>query len=99
MKKSLIDHLQGKPSAVRWVAAVVLVWPIYAVRYALIGVLICLWLYHAPRVAMLTWSTVTNVEHYPNKKRTPKKSQPWQKLDDFDDVRVRVSELTQYPKQ
>lgn len=92
--KKLIDHLQGMPSAARWVAAAVLVGPVYAVRFALIGIVTGLWIYHAPRVAVFTWNTVASVE-LPNKKRTPKKSRPRQRLDDFDDVRVRVSELTQ----
>jgi len=92
--KKLIDRLQGLPSAVRWVAAAVLVGPVYAVRLALIGLVAGLWVYHAPRVAVFTWNTIARVES-PNKKRTPKKSRPWQRLDNFDDVRVRVSELTQ----
>lgn len=93
--KKLTDHLQGKPSVVRWVAAVVWIWPIYAVRYALIGILASLWVYHGPRSFALVWSRATRVESTPNKKRTPKKSRPLRRLDNFDDVRVRVSELTQ----
>lgn len=89
-----IDRLEGMPSAMRWVAATVLIGPVYVVRVALIGIVAVLWVYHAPRVAVFTWNTIAAAES-PNKKRTPKKSRPWQRLDDFDDVRVRVSELTQ----
>jgi hypothetical protein len=92
--EKLIDCLQGMPSAVRWVAAAVLVGPVYLIRFALFGLVAGLWAYHAPRVAVFTWNTIAGVES-PNKKRTPKKSRPWERLDDFDDVRVRVSELTQ----
>jgi hypothetical protein len=33
------------------------------------------------------------------KKRTPQKSRTWQRLDDFDDVRARIREQMQSPKQ
>lgn len=96
--QKLIDRLEGVPTAVRWVAAAVLVGPVYAVRFALIGIVAGLWIYHAPRVAVFVWSTVASVDS-PNTKRTPKRSRPAQRLDDFDDVRVRISELTREPRQ
>ena len=93
MKKMTV-HLKGKPSAVRWVTAAVVVWPVMIVRYALIVVLVAWWVWNAPRAAVLTWNKFAAVES-PNKKRTPKESRTLQRFDDFDDVRVRVSELTQ----
>lgn len=89
-----IDRLEGIPSAMRWVAVTVLVGPVYAVRVALIGILAALWIYHAPRVAVFTLQNIARAES-PNNKRTPERSRSLQRLDDFDDVRVRVSELTQ----
>ncbi|MEM8669254.1 MAG: hypothetical protein AAGG48_17155 [Planctomycetota bacterium] len=90
---------RGTPVELRSALGFTLGIPALAVRIALIGVVALLWVIHAPRVVFHTWDTIVKVEQYPNKKRTPKKSRPWQRLDDFDDVRVRVSELTQYPKQ
>ncbi|QDT13481.1 hypothetical protein K239x_54990 [Planctomycetes bacterium K23_9] len=95
MNKHLLDRLQGKPSVVRWVAAVVWIWPVYAVRCALIGIVAGLWVYHGPSSFALVWSRATHMESRPNKKRTPEKSRIGNRLDDFNDVRVRVSELTQ----
>ena len=90
---------RGTPVELRSALGFVIGLPALVVRIALIGVVALLWVIHAPRVVFHTWDTIVKVEQYPNKKRTPKKSRPWQRLDDFDDVRVRVSELTQYPKQ
>ncbi len=92
------QFLKELPAPCRWIIGAMFVWPIYAIRYALIVVLIVLWVCNAPRVARFTLNNIARVESL-NKKRTPKKSRPWQRLDDFDDVRVRVSELTQWPKQ
>jgi len=89
--KQLTDHLEGKSSAVRLVAAVVLVWPLYLVRFTLIGVVAGLWVWHAPQVAIRVWSTVVRLEST-NERRTPKKSRPWQRLDNFADVRARIRE-------
>jgi len=82
---------RGTPVELRSALGFVIGIPALVVRVALIGVVAILWVTNAPRV----WNTLVKVEQYPNKKRTPKKSRPWQRLDDFDDVRVRVSELTQ----
>lgn len=90
---------RGTPVELRSVLGFTLGFPALVVRFVLIGVFIALWVINGPRVLLHTWDTIAKVEQYPNKKRTPKKIRPWQRLDDFDDVRVRVSELTQYPKQ
>ncbi|MEO2030672.1 MAG: hypothetical protein ABGZ35_01160 [Planctomycetaceae bacterium] len=93
--KKLIDRLLGKPSAVCWVIKTVVVCLAYLTCYVPIGVAVVVWAYHVPSAVALVWSSVPRLESTPNKKRTPKKSRPWERLDDFDDVRVRVSELTQ----
>ena len=86
---------RGTPVELRSALGFVFGIPALAVRIALIGIVAFLWVTHAPQVAFHAWDTLVKVEQYPNKKRTPKKSRPWKRLDDFDDVRVRVSELTQ----
>jgi len=93
--KKLTDRLQGKPSTVRWVIETVSAWLVFLVFYVPIGVVAGFWAYQIPSAVALVWSSVPRMESTPNKKRTPKKSRPWERLDDFDDVRVRVSELTQ----
>ena len=90
---------RGTPVELRSALGVIIGLPALVVRVILIVIVAGLWLFHAPQVAFHAWNTLVKVEQYPNKKGTPKKSRPWQRLDDFDDVRVRVSELTQYPKQ
>lgn len=97
--KKLIVHLKEKPSVVRWVTAAVLVWPLTVTRYALMGVLLLLWVWKAPRVAIEVLNTIAHAASTPNEKRTPKESRHRQRRDDFDDVRVRISELTQSPKR
>lgn len=86
---------RGTPVELRLVLGFVFGIPALAVRIALIGIVASLWVIHAPEVVFHAWDTFTTVEQYPNKKRTPKKSRPLERLDNFDDVRVRVSELTQ----
>ncbi|EMB16324.1 hypothetical protein RE6C_02689 [Rhodopirellula europaea 6C] len=44
---------------------------------------------------MQTWEAIAKVESSPNKKRTPSENRPQKRLRDFNDVRARVSELTQ----
>ena len=96
--KKVTDHLQGKPSVVRWVATVVLVWPVILARVVIIVALAGLWAINAPRVAMLTWNSIVRMES-PNQERTPKMSRPLQRLDDFDGVRARIRGLMQRPKR
>lgn len=86
---------RGTPVELRSALGFVIGLPALVVRIVLIGIVAFLWIVHAPQVAFHAWDTLVKVEQYPNKKRTPKKSRPWERLDDFDDVRVRVSELTQ----
>lgn len=95
------DHIdeqlskQGAPCALRKVAGFALALPTIVVRAVLVGGVIALWLWNAPQVAVRVWASVEAADQYPNKKRTPKESRRLKRLDDFDDVRVRVSELTQ----
>lgn len=96
--KKRIDRLQGKPSAVRWVIETVSALIVYLVFYVPIGVVAGFWVYQLPSAVVLVWSSVPRMDSPPNKKRTPKKSRPWQRLDDFRDVRARIRELS-YPKQ
>ncbi|QDV83800.1 hypothetical protein [Planctomycetes bacterium TBK1r] len=86
---------RGTPVELRSALGFVIGLPALVVRLVLIGIVAGLWLFHAPQVAVHAWDTLVKVEQSPNKKRTPKKSRPRKRLDDFDDVRVRVSELTQ----
>lgn len=86
---------RGTPVELRSALGFVIGLPALVVRFVLIGIVAGLWLFHAPQVAVHAWDTLVKVEQSPNKKRTPKKSRPRKRLDDFDDVRVRVSELTQ----
>ncbi|WP_143549114.1 hypothetical protein [Rhodopirellula bahusiensis] len=86
---------RGTPEELRKAIGFALGFPALVVRIALIGVVAILWVVYAPQVVFHTWETVVKVDRYPNKKRTPKMSRPTQRVDDFDDVRVRVSELTQ----
>ena len=88
---------KGTPRELRKAAGFVLMLPAIAVRVALVGIVIALWVWHAPQVAVRVWTSVAAADQYPNKKGTPKKSRPWQRLDDFDDVRARIRELS-YPK-
>lgn len=96
--KKLIDRLQGKPSAVRWVIETVSALIVYLVFYVPIGVVAGFWVYQLPSAVALVWSSIPHMDSPPNTKRTPKKSRPWQRLDDFRDVRARIRELS-YPKQ
>ena len=89
---------RGTPVELRSVLGLVIGLPALVVRIAIIGIVAVLWVVHAPRVVFHAWDAVAKVEQYPNKERTPKKSRPWQRLDDFDDVRTRIRELS-YPKQ
>jgi len=86
---------KGTPSDLISVVGIVFAVPALAVRLAVVGIVAVLWAIHAPQVVVHAWTTFAKVEQFPNKNRTPKKSRPWQRLDDFDDVRVRVSELAQ----
>ncbi len=86
---------RGMTSELRWIFAVLLVWPMMLFRLAVIGLVAALWLMHAPQVAVQTWETIAKVESSPNKKRTPSENRPQKRLGDFNDVRARVSELTQ----
>ena len=90
---------RGTPVELRSALGMIIGLPALVVRIALIGIVSGLWLFHAPQVAFHAWNTLVKVEQYPNKKRTPKKYRPKNGPDNFDDVRVRISELTQYPKQ
>ena len=95
--KVLIDHLEEVLSAMRWVIKAVLLLLAFIVSYVPIGVLAACWVYNAPNAFTLVWKSIERMETTPNKKRTPKKSRPWERLDDFDDVRARIRELS-YPE-
>ena len=85
---------RGTPEELRKAIGFALGFPALVVRIALIGFVAILWVVYAPQVAFHTWETVVKVDRNPNKKRTPKKSRLTKRFDDFNDVRVRVSELT-----
>jgi len=89
---------KGAPFELRKIAGLALAVPTVVVRTVLIGGVIALWVWNAPQVAVRVWTSMEAADQYPDKKRTPKKSRPWQRLDDFDDVRARIRELS-YPKQ
>ncbi len=86
---------RGTPWEIRKVVSVLLAVPTIVIRVAFVGVVVALWTWNAPQIAVRVTRSVVAANQYPSKKRTPKKSRPWERLDDFDDVRVRVSELTQ----
>lgn len=89
--------LEDLPVLARFACNMVVVWPVLLVRYCLIAAVVVLWLTHGPRSFHSLLSSAERIET-PNTKRTPKKSRPWQRLDDFRDVRARIRELS-YPKQ
>lgn len=84
---------KGTPIELRWLFSVLLAWPMLVVRVALIGIVLALWIMHAPGVFVRTTRTIANVESIPNKKRTPKKHRVESQLVDFSDVRTRIREL------
>ncbi len=86
---------RGTPAELRKSLGFVIGFPALVVRIALIGIVATMWVVYAPQVVFHTWETVVKVERNLNKKRTPKKRRATQRLNDFNDVRVRVSELTQ----
>ena len=89
---------RGIPVELRSALGFALGVPALVVRIVLIGGVAILWVIHGPRAYTHARDTLAKVEQNPNKERTPKKSRPWQRLDDFDDVRTRIRELS-YPKQ
>ena len=84
---------RGTPIELRWAVGYALGGPALVVRFLLLGVFLILVVVHGSQACLHLVKTISNVEQYPNKKRTPKKSRPWNGPDEFDDVRVRISEL------
>lgn len=85
---------KGMPIEFRWLFSVLLAWPIFVVRYTLIGIVAVLWIEHGPPSFVYAWQTIANVQSTPNKKRTPQKHRPVFEVDAFDDVRARIRELS-----
>jgi len=82
------------PPPIRWAFVGVFAVPIMIVRSLFVGVILSLWVINAPKAVTLIWSGIAEV-HASSKKRTPKKRAVLQSRKvHFDDVRTRISELT-----
>lgn len=82
----------GLPGTFRLCISMLTVWPVMFVRFCLLAAVIAFWLIHWPNAVYRVWKGIEQIDT-PNKERTPQKSRPSQRLDDFDGVRARIREL------
>ncbi len=96
--QKMTKRLQGMPIPVRWILGSAFSIPILIVQYGLIAGTIVVWAKNAPQAWKRLATSARLASQTSSKRRTPTEIQSLPRLN-FDDVRARINELTEYPKQ